>query len=763
MNVAVASPEKLAAEAQPGVFLMTDSFETGGSERQFALFAKSLDPKLFRAQLGCISKRGAFLDGLGEVIEFPLGGNTYGPRSLAARVRLARHLRHSRVSIAHAFDFYSNLTLIPAARMSRVPVVIGSQRQIGDLLTRFRSRSQLAVLNWCDVVVCNSRAAADRLIEQGMPESRITVIRNGLPASAFTPTVPAFPRLPGLLRVGMIARINASFKNHRVFLRAAARLRGKFAQLQFIVVGDGPLRHQYEREAADLGIGNNVEFLGDRRDIPAILASIDVSVLPTASESLSNVIIESMAAGVPVIASRVGGNPELVGEDRGILIPPGDEESLAVETERLLRDQSMRMELGHNAKKFAERHFTIAEMRQRHHDLYSDLLAKKTRKSLHLYSHRPAPTERIRVAMVAASMRYVGGQSVQAKLLVSKLRNDPAVEAHLVPIDPVFPPGLRWAEDIPFLRTLIRQPVYLWVLWRGLKNVDIAHIFSASYWSFLLAPTPAWLIARLRGAKTIIHYHSGEARDHLSRFKTARLVLKRVDLLVVPSGYLADVFQKVGLTAHVVPNVVDLSQFSFRLREPIRPHLICTRGFHPYYGIDVVLRAFAEVKKLYPDAHLDLVGGGPLEADMRRLAKQLGLTDVDFAGVARHDEIATFYDKADIFINASSLDNMPVSILEAFASGTPVVSTAPEGIRYLVEHEHTGLLCEPGDASTLAWNVIRLLRDHSLSCRIAHNAHKQCSRYGWKDVRGQWLGVYESLARTRCGEEDWTRSARAVP
>ena len=761
MNLAAICPEHSAVEACSDIFLMTDSFETGGSERQFALFAKSLDLKLFRAQLGCISKRGAFLDGLGEVLEFPLGGNLYGPRSLSARLRLARHLRHSRISIAHSFDFYSNLTLIPAARIARVPVVIGSQRQIGDLLTTLRSRAQLAVLKWCDAVVCNSRAAADGLIQQGVPESRITIIRNGLPASAFAPTLPALPRVPGLLRVGMIARMNAAFKNHGIFLRAAARLRSKFSKVQFVVVGDGPLRQQYEREALDLGIHNDVQFLGDRRDIPAVLASIDVSILPTASESLSNVIIESMAAGIPVIASRVGGNPELIAKDRGILIPPGDEESLVAETERLLRDRSMRAELGRNAKKFAERHSTLVEMRQHHYDLYNDLLARKMRRnSRHTIQHR-ALTGRLRVAMVAASMRYVGGQSVQANLLLSKLRNDPAIQAHLVPIDPVFPRHLRWTEDLPFLRTLIRQPFYLWALWQGLKDVDIAHIFAASYWSFLIAPTPAWLIARLRGAKVLTHYHSGEAQDHLSRFRTARPVLKRADRLVVPSQYLVDVFHEVGLSATVVPNIVDLSQFSFRVREPIRPHLICTRGFHPYYGIDIVLRAFAEVKQVYPEARLDLVGSGPLEPTMRSLVKRLKLTDVNFTGVARHEEIARFYDQADIFINGSSLDNMPVSILEAFASGTPVVSTAPEGIRYLVEHERTGLLCEPCDSPALARNVVTLLQDSGLSSRIARNAHQECVRYSWDEVRGQWLGLYASLAQTKSRKQDRRYTATA--
>jgi len=177
----------------------------------------------------------------------------------------------------------------------------------------------------------------------------------------------------------------------------------------------------------------------------------------------------------------------------------------------------------------------------------------------------------------------------------------------------------------------------------------------------------------------------------------------------------------------------------------LRPHLVCTRGFHPYYGVDIAVRAFAEVQRSYPAAQLDLVGGGALEGKIRDLVRQLDLTGVNFLGVAAHDDIAQFYDRADIFVNASNLDNMPVSILEAFASGTPVVTTAPEGMRYIVDDGRTGLLSEPGDAGALARNVLRVLGDSELATQLAQNAFSESSRYTWNSVRDQWLRVYSGL------------------
>jgi glycosyltransferase involved in cell wall biosynthesis len=734
-------------QAPPGVFLMIESFETGGSERQFAALAKSLNPLKVRLSLGCVRQRGAFVEGLGEVPQFRLGGSLYGLQSWRTRLRLARHLRKTGIAVAQAFDFYSNLTLIPAARMAGVPIVIGSQRQLGDLLTPAQNYFQASAFRWCDAIVCNSHAAAQRLLERGLSKDKIVVIGNGLPASAFAETPCALPRRPGLLRVGMIARMNTRAKNHSTFLRAAARLHDKFPDVEFVLVGDGPLRVELEREAESLGVAGQVKFLGDRRDIPAILASLDVSVLPSASESLSNVILESMAAGVPVVASNVGGNPELVAGDRGILFAPENVDEAVAAIETLLRDPARRAELGINARRFAQENFSAEGMGKRYEDLYFELLAKK--------SWQPQPRSfvspttagkdaRLRVAIVAASLRYVGGQSVQADLLRRHWKDDAEIEVSLIPIDPLLPRALAWTERIPVLRTLVRQPFYLWNLWRGFKHIDIAHIFSASYWSFLIAPAPALLLAKLRNKKTIIHYHSGEARDHLRRFRSARPVLRRADRLVVPSGYLVDVFREFDLPAHVVPNIVDENQFSFHERRPLRPHLICTRGFHPYYSVGVVVRAFAEVQKEFPEARLDLVGKGSSESEIRNLVRDLNVPGVHFLGVASRQHIGRFYDDADIFVNASWLDNMPVSIVEAFASGTPVVTTDPEGIRYLVEHERTGLLSSVGDAKALAANIVRLLRYPDLASRLAANARKESQSYRWAAVRQQWLEEYRS-------------------
>ena len=238
--------------------------------------------------------------------------------------------------------------------------------------------TQLAAFWLCDRVICNSRAAADRLIDAGLPESKISLIRNGLPREAFAETIPEMPRDPRMLRVGFIARMNHAVKNHAGFLRAASRLASKFSAVEFVLVGDGPLRSNLEHLAKRLGIADRTRFMGERLDVATVLATLDVSVMFSYSESLPNVVLESMAAGVPVIASRVGGIPEIVCDGTtGLLVAPGDEDGLASAMERLLTSPSLWRECSHRALELVNARFRIEDLAREYELLYADLLARK--------------------------------------------------------------------------------------------------------------------------------------------------------------------------------------------------------------------------------------------------------------------------------------------------------------------------------------------------------------------------------------------------
>jgi glycosyltransferase involved in cell wall biosynthesis len=306
-----------------------------------------------------------------------LGGSLYGWQSMRTRFKLNRHLHDLRIQVAHSFDFYSNLTMIPAARIAGVPVVIGSHRQLGDLLTPSKFRAQVMAFRWCDAVVCNSQAGSDRLAAAGVSREKLTVIGNALLPQAFGSPRPAVPRRDSALRVGMVARMNTRRKNHAGFLRIAQEIHRGAADVEFLLVGDGPFRAELEQQAASFGLGDRIVFLGVRNDIPEVLASMDVAVLTSESESLSNAIIEAMAARLPVVAYKVGGNSELVNDQRGFLIEAKNERSFADATLRLLSDSQLRIEQGENGQRFVRENFSLDHVKRRYRELYLTLLSKK--------------------------------------------------------------------------------------------------------------------------------------------------------------------------------------------------------------------------------------------------------------------------------------------------------------------------------------------------------------------------------------------------
>jgi glycosyltransferase involved in cell wall biosynthesis len=353
--------------------------------------------------------------------------------------------------------------------------------------------------------------------------------------------------------------------------------------------------------------------------------------------------------------------------------------------------------------------------------------------------------QRIKVAVVAPSLRILGGQAVQADRLLRAWHNDPDVDAWLVPVNPVAPLPFRWLLGMKYLRTLVTELTYVPLLLRELARADVVHVFSASYTSFLLAPLPAVLIGRAFGRPVILNYRSGEAPDHLQRSSIARRTLARVNSNIVPSSFLVDVFHEFGVHASVIPNLVDLDRFRFKSRGPLRPRLVSTRNFDALYNVACTIRAFRLVQDQWPDASLTLVGGGPQEGMLRQLVASLELKNVVFVGQVPPDEIAAYYTANDIYIQSPNIDNMPTSVIEAYASGLPVVSTTAGGVPAILTPGEEGLLAPLDDHETLAAHVLHLLDDSALAQRLAGAAYARCRGCTWPSVRGQWLMAYRDV------------------
>lgn len=355
------------------------------------------------------------------------------------------------------------------------------------------------------------------------------------------------------------------------------------------------------------------------------------------------------------------------------------------------------------------------------------------------------PHRTLSIAIVAPSLAILGGQAVQARRLLDAWRGDEVIDARLVPINPQPPRALAPLMRIKYVRTVVTQLMYWPLLVRELRRADVVHVFSASYFSFLLAPLPAVLVARACRRPVVMNYRSGEAPDHLNRSRVARRTLKAVDRNIVPSRFLQDVFARHGIAAAVVPNIIDRRAFSFRARDPLAPRLLSTRNFEPLYNLPCTLRAFARIQQVHPSASLTLVGGGSQDAALRALADELKLRNVTFAGRVAPDRISSFYADADIYLQTPDIDNMPSSVLEAYASGLPVVSTRAGGIPAILTDGVHGLLAPIGDDERVARQVLRLLAEPELVRSVTTTAYEATAALTWERVRGQWIDVYRGV------------------
>lgn len=353
--------------------------------------------------------------------------------------------------------------------------------------------------------------------------------------------------------------------------------------------------------------------------------------------------------------------------------------------------------------------------------------------------------KKIKIALVAPSEKIVGGQSIQAKRLLEAFAGDENAEIEFVPNNPD-----AAFQNIKFARTVFTSIKFWFLLFKKIPRSEVVHVFSSGTTSYLISTLPPLVVSKLFGKKVFLNYHTGEAETHLKNWKlTAKPTMKQFDKIVVPSQFLVDVFARFDLKAGAVFNFVESEKFTFRTRNPIQPIFLSNRNFEEHYQVGDILRAFQLIQNKYSEAKLIVVGDGSEKSHLKNLAAELNLKNTEFAGRVEPSEMPKFYDAADIYLNASIVDNMPLSIIEAFSCGLPVVSTDAGGIPYICETGETALLVEKKDFKALAREAIRLIEDNDLAQKIIHTARQNCVKYSWENVRGEWLDIYRQLASTK--------------
>jgi L-malate glycosyltransferase len=368
-----------ASDRRPSILLLGNVLTPGGTEGQFVEIACRLDRSRWDLHVSCIRAEGSLRSKLeaAGLSAWSCGPTSFKSPSFALSVlRLARFLRARRIAVLHSFDFYSNMLGVPAARLARVPVVIASQRDLGNLRRPLERRLHDVVLRFAHYLSVNAETVAERALRAGVAAAhRIIMIRNGVDCARFS-GMPGADSSAHSITVGTVAILRPE-KGLSYLVRAARDVIARFPEVRFVIWGDGPLRSRLEQQVRDLGLARAVTLAGATLEPEAALRQLDVFVLPSLSEASSNALLEAMATGRAIVATRIGGTPALVEDEvTGLLVPPGDPVALAKSIIRLIEERELATRLATRAQQRARTEFDIDRMVARFEAMYDLALSR---------------------------------------------------------------------------------------------------------------------------------------------------------------------------------------------------------------------------------------------------------------------------------------------------------------------------------------------------------------------------------------------------
>lgn len=296
---------------------------------------------------------------------------------------------------------------------------------------------------------------------------------------------------------------------------------------------------------------------------------------------------------------------------------------------------------------------------------------------------------------------------------------------------------------------VLRLVDIVWTIFRNRKNIDVLIVEVYSGLAIIVADA-AGRVARLFGVRSIFVLHGGNLPDFTKRhLKWVKRILGRADLLAAPSRFLEQEMSRYGFQVAVIPNVIDLENYPYRERHRISPKLFWMRSFHSLYNPAMALDVYSQIRSEYPTATMVMAGVDKgLEGEIKNEARARGLGDsIRFPGFLDHEQKIGEFSTADVYLNTNRIDNMPISVVEAWAMGVPVVATNVGGLSHLIESGETGLLVADGDVNGMVSAVRSLLKDPELTRRLSVQGRTQAELSSWDSVRKKWERAFEVVAR----------------
>ncbi|MFH1857997.1 MAG: glycosyltransferase [Candidatus Omnitrophota bacterium] len=735
------------------VLYLIDKLEIAGAQRHLVSLLKEIDRRRFEVSVVCLMHEGP----LGESLRtsgIPLHSlhlrRIYGLAGLGALVRLVRYLKRERIDVVHTYLFSENIFGTVAARLAGTRMIVTGRRDTGKL-REGKARHMLAYRftnRWADRIVCVSEAVKRVVLaREKVSESKVVTIPNGTRlGTPLSQEEKAAERgkmgvSPEAFVVSIVANLSW-IKGHETFFKAADLVRKGIPEAQFWVIGDGVLRGKLEAQVTALALTPNVRFFGRVPDPKQFLLVSDVSVNASFSEGMSNTILESMALGIPVVATGVDGNLETVVDgETGILVPPGDSEALANAVIRLAKSPDERRKMGEAARARIREVLSLEKMVGSVEKLYESNLSPKVQ---FIFSKFPCYDE----TFILREMRQLKAAGLGLSIFSLKGGKGPILHADALPLLedtiylPFFSGRVLWAQismmlrhPLRYLSTLIlliaRQipdaeflvkslaifPKSV-LLARDLRKRGIHHLHAE--WATYPA-TSAWIASRLAG---IPFSFTGHAHDiYVKKTMLAEKLAEAAFIITCTEDnkrHLLTVNPRIPPgKIHVIYHGVELERFRRDGKAADgKLSLLSVGSLLECKGFDILIQACRRLKEEGVRFECRIVGGGPLEDALRRQVKDLGLEDtVKLLGYMKQEDLIAYYKKADLFALPVRLDRhwgIPNVLLEAMASEVPVICTPLPSIPELIQDKVNGFLVPDRDAQALSGILVHLSRDTQL-------------------------------------------------
>ena len=743
------------------IVLLTDCLADlmGGAERQIYELAKGLDKNKFDvtiASLECVGQAPRHL--IEEIdcrfIAFRVK-RIYGLSGIIQGIRFWKFLKKEKVKVLQTYHFSSDIWGVFLGHFAGVKMIIANRRDMGFWRNHKHVAAYKWVNKWVNKIVVVSASIKDLVIrEENVAEYKIQVIYNGvhLNQKIKGEDPKQIRQSVGLLNKDVVIMHVANLtpvKSHEYLIAAFAKLQDMHQNLKLVLIGEGPQRGLLENQIRELKLNRNVILLGKRQDVQQLLRVADICVLSSTSEGMSNAILEYMAAGKPVVATSVGGNPELVKENKtGYLVAVKDAYGLYETLSDLINNPSKQKEFGRQGLIRIQEQFTMGAMVTAYQNLYEKFLLEKYSKVLHLVSSNGMfGAERV-ILNLAQSQDYHSYVAI-----VHNLHN-PHLEMINVAKGLGFETAVFDSKGRIDLRTIFNIKQFL-------RDNNITIVHTHNYKSDILG----FCATRNTRVKWIATNHVWHGLDSKLRLyeKIDAFILRFARHVIAVSSEIKDELCQKNIPKNkvsVIDNGIDIDQFKeIQSIEKIKKTLGLSKGdfvvsivgrLSPEKGHKTFLEAARQVLKQKPDVKFLIVGEGPIEKEINDQAGQLRLNgQVIFTGVCK--DMPAIYAASDILVNASSIEGLPMTILEAMAAKVALIVTPVGAVPKVIQHDHNGLIVKCGDSQGLAHQLCSLIDHPKKRQNLINQSYKDvCDKFSSRLMASRYRDIYASQASSLC-------------